>query len=190
MIKGLTIWHINVINYRTPHLAIVFTDFQLFGDSFWKCDFFPVKLPNVKYTFKKSKYSSHFLFKTLCSSDDFSLFKINKLIGILDSKVWFQCNSPPLPMATLQRITSPWCLFYFIPWLQWFEPCVSFYYYVAWKETRWYHGIKQIFPAYNRVIVKKYHLVKFWLIHFTRLSPRKMEKSKLDLVIYFVLYNA
>ena len=76
-----------------------------------------------------------------------------------------------------------------IPWLQWFEPCVSFYYYMAWKETRWYHGIKQILPAYNRV-VKIYHLVEFWLIHFTWLSSCEIEKSKLDLVIYFVLSHS
>ena len=43
--------------------------------------------------------------------------------------------------------TYPCVLFFIIPWLQWFEPCVSFYYYMARKETRWYHGIKQILTA-------------------------------------------
>ena len=71
------------------------------------------------------------VFIMLSSVDSISVCGIHIMISLVDSisvSVWYSYNV--------------------IPWLQWFEPCVSFYYYMARKETMWYHGIKQILAAH------------------------------------------
>ena len=49
----------------------------------------------------------------------------------------------PYKMVLMLIVWVAW-LFNMTPGLQWFEPCVSFHYYMASKETRWYHSIKNI----------------------------------------------